>query len=110
MNNRSIHVVRIEVVSKAPPGGRCEIYDRMFFEVVRACKNVMYSLIPVNLYKGDVSPPAVIVNGEELSPGDGILLTPEEIISALKRHGAQFRGESMISAKLGEIYKNLTGG
>ncbi len=97
--------VKVQVVSKSPPGGRCEIYDRFFFEIVKAYENVYYCLIPSNLYEGDVLPPAVLVNGELVEPEDGILLTPEEVVEAIEKKGAKRReGAKDVAEKLKVIY------
>jgi hypothetical protein len=104
-------MIEITVVSKAPPGGRCEFYDRVFFELVRSCENVKYTLVPANLYEGEVNPPAVLINGKEVAPEDGILLTPEEMIASLKKEGARFRvSEEEVLGKLRDIYEKLMGG
>ncbi len=103
--------VHVEVVSKAPPGGRCEIYDRFFFEVVRAYENVLYCLIPSNLFEGDITPPAVLINGEVIEPEDAVLLNPQEIVKALEERGAVRReGAKELLEKLESIYEEFLGG
>ncbi len=102
--------LHVQVVSKSPPGGRCEIYDRFFFEVVRAYENVYYSLIPANLYEGEIVPPAVIVDGETIEPEDGVLLTPGEIIKTLEERGAVRRNSSHNPEEVLErIYESFLG-
>jgi hypothetical protein len=103
--------VHITVVSKTPPGGRCEFYDRVFFEIVKAFKNVYYTLIPSELFEGDVSPPAVLLNGDLVEPEDGILLTPDELLRALKEKGAVPRDEvEQLKSKLEKAYDSFIGG
>jgi len=80
--------IHILVVSKTPPGGRCEFYDKVFFELVKAYENVYYTLIE-----------------------DGLLLTPEEIVDALKRKGAIPRlPEEEIKSRLTGAYEEFIGG
>ncbi len=105
---RAVHV---EVVSKTPPGGRCEFYDRIFFYLVKVSKNLYYTLIPYSLYGKDVNSPAVLVNGKEVVPEDGILLTWEELVKALKEAGVEFRKEEeRIKNWFEEEYEKLLGG
>ena len=104
-------IVHVKVISKAPPGGRCQIYDRLFFEIVKGCENVTYSLIPENLWEGKACPPTVIVEDEKVEPADGVLLTPDEIISSLEKKGAIFReNREALSKKLKSITEKLIGG
>jgi len=60
--------VPVVVVSKTPPGGRCELYSRIMFEIVKAHRNVYYTLIPADIYEEEVSPPVVLVGGEPIYP------------------------------------------
>ena len=107
---RDMGKIHVQVVSKSPPGGRCEIYDRFFFEVVKAYKNVYYSLVPADLYEGEVTPPAVFINGELIEPEDGVLLTPEEVIKALESRGAVKREGRDVRTKLENLYEEFLGG
>ncbi len=103
--------IHIEVVSKAPPGGRCEFYDRVFFYLVRSCENLYYTLIPENLHDGDVNGPAVLINGREVAPEDGVLLTVDEILDSLKEEGILFRDEEeRVRKRIKEEYERFTGG
>ncbi len=101
----------IHIISKTPPGGRCEIYNRYLFEVVKAYENVYYCLIPSSLYEGKITPPAILVNGKILEPEDGILLTPQEIVDALESRGAIVRkGVEDLKKKLESIYEKFIEG
>jgi len=103
--------VHVEVVSKAPPGGRCEFYDRIFFSLVRFSENLYYTLIPENIYTEGITAPAVLINGKEIIPQDGILLTDKELLVALKEAGACFRkGEEEIEKWIRQEYERFTGG
>ena len=100
--------VHVEIVSKTPPGGRCEFYNKIFFELVKLYENLYYTLIPSNLYGGDILPPAVLVNGEVIEPEDALLLTPEEIVEALRKKGAKPRvREEEIRDRLGRAYEGF---
>ena len=104
-------VVHIEVVSKTPPGGRCEFYDKILFRLVKASKNLYYTLIPDSIYHGEVNSPALLVNGKEVVPEDGILLTWEELVKALKDAGVEFREEEeRIKEWFEGEYEKLLGG
>ena len=104
-------VVHIEVVSKTPPGGRCEFYDRTFFYLVKTSKNLYYTLIPENLYSGNVKGPAVLINGREVVPEDGVLLTGDELFKALKESGVDFKeDEEKVRNRLEQEYKKFVGG
>ena len=103
--------VHVEVVSKAPPGGRCEFYDRVFFYLVKVSKNLYYTLIPENLHAKGIKGPAVLVNGKEVMPEDAVLLTGEELFKALKEAGVEFRRkEEEVKRKLEEEYEKFVGG
>ncbi len=103
--------VHVEVISKAPPGGRCEFYDRIFFYLVKASKNLYYTLIPENLYPKRVKGPAVLVNGKEIIPEDGVLLTGDELFNALKEAKVEFREkEEEVRKRLEEEYERFIGG
>jgi hypothetical protein len=102
--------IHIKVVSKSPPGGRCEFYDRTFFRIVGLYENVYYTLIPSNLCDEELTPPAVLVNGELVEPEDGLLLTPSELIQALSDKGAIPRKPlTDIEAKLNKAYEDFLG-
>jgi len=83
--------VEVTVVSKTPPGGRCELYNRMLFEIVRAYRNVSYTLIPADLYEGEADPPLLLVGGRVVEPEDGVMVTPDELLGALEEEGAGLR-------------------
>jgi len=103
--------VSAEIVSKEPPGGRCEFYANLFLRIVKDFENVTFSLIPASLYDGKVIPPAVLVNGKLIEPEDGILLTPQEILSALLSSGAKpRRSVEDVESELSEFYEKFLGG
>jgi len=100
--------VPVVVVSKTPPGGRCELYSRIMFEIVKAHRNVYYTLIPADIYEEEVSPPVVLVGGEPIYPEDGVMLTPSEILTALKDKGAEPREDiSSLEEILWEMYEDF---
>jgi len=100
--------VEVRIISKVPPGGRCELYARMLFEIVKSYTNVYYTLIPANLNPHQVTPPLVLVDGDPVLPEDGVMLTPPEILKALREAGAELREESSPpEEKLWELYEEF---
>ncbi len=102
--------VQVTVVSKTPPGGRCELYNRMLFEVVRAYRNVSYTLVPADIYDGEADPPVVLVGRRRVEPEDGVMVTPDELLAALKAEGAELReGCKHPSETLWKLYDEFLG-
>jgi len=103
--------VEVRIVSKTPPGGRCELYARMLFEIVKSYANVYYTLIPADLNPEQVTPPLILVSGTPVHPEDGVMLTPPEVLRALEKAGAKLReGSSPPEERLWELYEEFLSG
>lgn len=83
--------MKISVVSKQPPGGRCNLY--MGFadaaaEVVGGRSELLY---PVPRFPRPEEPlpppPALLVDGKLVEPADGVILSPEEVCAAISAAG-----------------------
>lgn len=75
----------ILVCSKAPPGGRCQLYIA-FAEVLAGALNVP-SVVVYDAEEAGVEAPALLIAGRVVEPEDGFMLTPDDIVSALRDRG-----------------------
>ncbi len=78
--------MKITVVSKAPPGGRCSLYlgyARALAEFHAAEVEIVYAGPDAEL-----QPPVLMVDGRLIFPADGLILTPGDVGLGLTRMGA----------------------
>lgn len=73
--------MRITVVSKQPPGGRCSLYLR-FAEVLRGR---LGGEVEVRNCVGEavLPPPALLIGDRLVAPSDGVIVAPQDIATAL---------------------------
>ncbi len=77
--------MRITVISKAPPGGRCTLYLG-YARTLAACFRAEVEVLhPAP--QADLQPPAMLVDGQPISPADGVLLSPEDIHRGIAKIG-----------------------
>ncbi|MEO5338851.1 MAG: hypothetical protein H7841_18510 [Magnetospirillum sp. WYHS-4] len=76
MNGR----LHIAVIAKEPPGGRC----RLYFAFAEALAATLGATTEILL---GPEAPALTVNGVSLVPGDGVILTADELHAGLARGG-----------------------
>lgn len=77
----------LKVLSQQPPGGRCTLYARYAGEL-SSCFGAALDIVHTDCRDahGDGFP-ALLVNGLALQPGDGVILSPNDIITALSQAG-----------------------
>ncbi len=77
----------IKVVSRQPPGGRCTLYADYVREIslhLRLPFTVVY-----HVEKPEVGPPApaLLIDGKELLPSDGVIISPDDLLRGLAAAG-----------------------
>ncbi len=89
--------MRISVVSKQPPGGRCALYMRFADALADAAEGRSEILYPQPQFPFPEKPvppaPALLIDGEEVKPADGVILSPDELCEAAVAAG--FKGEAL---------------
>ena len=77
----------ISILSQQPPGGRCRLYAD-YVEVIGACLGVMTELVYTELREAHgLGSPSILLNGQPVKPGDGVLLMPADLCAALTALG-----------------------
>jgi cystathionine gamma-synthase len=79
--------LKITIVSKHPPGGRCTLYAGYAEVLARhlgAEVSVCYTDV-ADAHAGGY--PSLILNGETLLPADGVILMPADLCRAVAAHG-----------------------
>lgn len=82
--------MKVFVVTKQPPGGRCTLYMRFadaVADVVGGQAGILYPLPDEPLPPA----PALLIDGHPVQPADGVLLTADEVCDAVL--GAGFGGD-----------------
>lgn len=77
--------MKVTVVSKDPPGGRCTLYMRYARVIAEACGAEIETVYPAT--GGEVAPPALLVDGRLIAPADGLILSPMEVHLGLAGSG-----------------------
>lgn len=75
--------MKITIVSKHPPGGRCTLYMRYAKVIADSCGADIESVFPTE--DGQPEPPALLVDGRLIAPSDGVILSPAEVYNGLGR-------------------------
>ncbi len=75
----------ILVCSNAPPGKRCKRYIAYSEILARALK--VPARVVYDARESAVKPPALIIAGRVLTPADGLVLTAEDVVAALREQG-----------------------
>ena len=88
--------MKISVVSRQPPGGRCTLYMRFADAVADATDGRSEVLYPLPVHPRPAEPlpppPALLIDGRLVSPADGVILSPDEISAAAVAAG--FTGDA----------------
>lgn len=77
--------MRITIVSKNPPGGRCTLYMRYAEAIAEMCAVEIETVFPTT--DGEVDPPALLVDGRLIAPVDGLMLSPMDVHIGLEGMG-----------------------
>lgn len=82
--------MKLTVVSKDPPGGRCTLYTR-YAEAVAEGRGAEVEIV-YPAAGGAVDPPALLVDGRLIAPGDGLILSPMDVYTGLSALGIPVTG------------------
>lgn len=80
-------VLQIKVISRQPPGGRCQLYAqyaRVLANPLHLRFTLHYSENPDTHGNGY---PSLIIHETAIQPADGVILMPDEILAALLAQG-----------------------
>lgn len=69
--------MKITIVSKDPPGGRCTLYRRYAEVIAEGCGAEVETVFPAA--GSAVEPPALLVDGSVIAPADGLILSPMDV-------------------------------
>ncbi|MBF0166673.1 MAG: hypothetical protein HQL45_03500 [Alphaproteobacteria bacterium] len=73
--------MKITLVSKNPPGGRCTLYGSYARVIAEALNGAVEIVFPEP--EAALQPPALLIDGLNLEPADGLMLTPSELQEGL---------------------------
>jgi hypothetical protein len=69
--------MKVTVVSKDPPGGRCTLYLRYAEVIADGCGAEVETVYPAT--GSAIEPPALLVDGRLIAPSDGLILSPMDV-------------------------------
>ena len=78
--------MKITLVSKNPPGGRCTLYGAYARAVAEALKGEVEIVFPEP--GAELQPPALLIDGRTIEPADGLILAPSDLHQGLGRLGS----------------------
>lgn len=77
--------MKVTVVSKDPPGGRCTLYMRYAETIAEGCGAEIEIVYPAT--GSELEPPALLVGGRLIAPADGLILSPMDVHLGLAGSG-----------------------
>lgn len=77
--------MKVTIVSKNPPGGRCTLYLRYAEVIAEGCGAEVEAVYPATA--NGIEPPALLVDGRPIAPSDGLILSPTDVHSGLAGAG-----------------------
>ncbi len=77
----------IRVISQQPPGGRCTLYAGYAQVLAGHFRAHADTVVSTRRDAHGEGFPSLLVNGVALQPGDGVILMPADILSALAAQG-----------------------
>lgn len=98
--------MKIVVVSKSPPGGRCRLYMRYAQAIASRHGLGREVLLPESSPPGAPAPPALIIGEQLVAPIDGVIVSPEDIVRVLIDLGKNNVAED-VATILGTIEKDF---
>ncbi|MBS4097457.1 MAG: hypothetical protein KGZ83_11565 [Sulfuricella sp.] len=73
----------LQVISQQPPGGRCTLYARYAAEL-SSCFGAALDIVYTDCRDAHGAGfPSLLLNGMALQPGDGVILSPHDLVTAL---------------------------
>ena len=77
----------VKVISRQPPGGRCTPYGR-YADAIAEISGWSHRVVHSECRDAHADGfPSLWIRDVPIQPGDGVILTPEDICEFLKRHG-----------------------
>jgi len=73
--------MKIVVVSKNPPGGRCTLYTSYAMLLAECFAGAVETVFPYP--DAALQPPALLVHGAAIPPADGLILSPDDVHAGL---------------------------
>lgn len=79
--------MRVHIISRHPPGGRCTLYAG-YAEVLARHLGAEVSVCCTDVADAHAGGyPSLILNGETLLPADGVILMPADLCGAVEAQG-----------------------
>ena len=78
--------MKITIVSKNPPGGRCALYGCYAQVVTDVLGGVIETIFPGP--EDEVQPPGLMIEDRLIIPADGLILSPSDVHDGLGKHGS----------------------
>ncbi len=78
--------MKIAIVSKNPPGGRCTLYGIYAKTIADRLGALVETVFPAS--DAAVQPPALTIDGRVIVPSDGLILSPQDIRDGLGPDGS----------------------
>lgn len=75
----------LQVISQQPPGGRCTLYARYAAELSSHLGGALDIVYTDCRDAHGAGFPSLLLNGVALQPGDGVILSPHDLATALAR-------------------------
>lgn len=93
--------MKITIVSKDPPGGRCTLYMRYAEAIAENCGAGIETITPGT--GSELEPPAMLVDGCLIAPSDGVILSPMDVHLGLAGSGRLVPGLVGLLAMLEKV-------
>ncbi len=107
LNERSAMSEPIEILSQHPPGGRCTLYAR-YAEEISSCLGLAMRVVHTDCRDAHGEGfPSLRVKGVALLPGDGVILSPEDICAGLAGAGLDLSAAPDLASRLEAILERF---
>ncbi|MEW5726384.1 MAG: hypothetical protein AB1918_01020 [Pseudomonadota bacterium] len=93
--------MRITIVSKDPPGGRCTLYIRYGEAIAEGCGGAVRVVTPGD--GADIQPPALLAEERLIAPADGLILSPMDVYTGIAALGMPVAGLATLLARLEQV-------
>jgi hypothetical protein len=80
--------MKVVVISKSPPGGRCRLYLRYAEAIASRHGWGQEVLFPSSSPSGAPAAPALVIGEQLVAPADGVIVSPDDIVRVLGELGA----------------------